>query len=69
MATLAERIAILEQQVARLQKTQPTPSDRAWLDDVYGSFRGDAIFQEAMELGRKYRQSLRPRHGKRKSRR
>lgn len=45
----------------------PLPAGREWLDDVYGKFAGDSIFEEAMEIGRKYRKSLRARKGTRPS--
>jgi hypothetical protein len=60
------RVAALEEQVARLRR-QPLHSraGRAWLDDQYGKFANDPVFRQAMKLGRKYRESLRPRGAKR----
>ena len=68
---LEQRVAALEQKIARLQRRQESraSSDRAWLDDLYGKFSGDPIFEKAMKLGRKYRQSLRPRARKTKPKR
>jgi hypothetical protein len=67
---LEKRVAMLEQQVARLQSSRQSnsPTDRGWLDDLYGSFASDPIFEHAMKLGRQYRKSLRPapRKGNRK---
>ena len=59
---LEHRVAALEKQIARLQRGQKlnTDSGRPWLDDLYGKFTGDPIFEQAMRLGRKYRRSLRP---------
>ena len=70
-ADLENRVIVLEKQVARLQRRQgATPqAGRTWLDDLYGKFAGDPIFQQAMKLGRKYRKSLRPRARKVKSKR
>ena len=67
--TLQQRVAALERQVASLQQRQKpnAPAGREWLDDLYGAFAGDAIFQQAMKLGRSYRNSLRPRSRKTKS--
>jgi hypothetical protein len=69
--SLEKRVAELERQVARLQEQQragmSAPAGREWLDDLYGAFAGDPVFEQAMTLGRKYRQSLRPR-GRRKPR-
>ncbi|HEY8748433.1 MAG TPA: hypothetical protein VIM11_10685 [Tepidisphaeraceae bacterium] len=66
---LEKRVAALEQMVAQMQRAQVFGSEtnsRAWVDDLYGKFAGDSYFQEAMKLGREYRESLRP--GKRKAR-
>jgi hypothetical protein len=70
-ASLENRIATLEQQVARLQKRQnmSVPAGQEWLADLYGKFAADPIFDRAMKLGRKYRKSLRPRVKKGKSKR
>lgn len=68
--TLKQRVEALEETVARLQQQQESGSSgRAWLDDLYGKFAGDPVFAKAMKLGRKYRQSLRPRIPKAKTKR
>jgi hypothetical protein len=67
--SLESRIAELERQVAHLQEQQKArmaPGGREWLDDLYGAFAGDPVFERAMKLGREYRKSLRPR-GRRKA--
>jgi len=69
-ATLKQRVEALEQIVASLQQQQgPDPTGRAWVDDLYGKFAGDPVFENAMKLGRKYRQSLQPRVRKAKTKR
>ena len=56
--TLERRVAELEAKVAELT---PSPkSDTSFVDSVWGVFRGDPAFLEAMKLGRQYRESLRP---------
>ena len=59
---LEKRIAVLEEQVARLQQQnkQNGPSGREWVDDLSGAFARDPIFEQAMKLGRAYRKSTRP---------
>jgi hypothetical protein len=60
-ATLKERVAALEQQVALLRRADRSQRNgRAWVDDLYGRFAGDPIFARAMKLGARYRRSLRP---------
>jgi hypothetical protein len=65
---LEKRVAALEQRVAGLQRQQESSATgRAWLDDLYGKFAGDPVFDRAMKLGRKYRKSLRARPRKTKA--
>jgi hypothetical protein len=65
-----KRVAALEEQVARLQKSQGSGAgNRAWLDDLYGKFENDPSFAQAMKLGRQYRKSLQPRGRKGKAKR
>ncbi len=70
VAELEKRVRALEEEVARLRRRlQGREMDsRPWWKQIAGSFKGDRGFVEAMRLGRKYRQSLRPR-GPKKPRR
>lgn len=47
--SLEKRVAELERQVARLQEPQRTgmsaPAGREWVDDLYGAFAGDPVFE------------------------
>ncbi|GEM_PF-407486 len=65
------RVAALETEVAHLKQRleEPVVAKRHWVDDVYGAFADDPDFLEAMRLGRKYRDSLRPKPPKRTSKR
>jgi hypothetical protein len=58
-SNLAKRVELLEREVAELRgMVGPTKPDwRKWLRDIYGAFENDPLFDEAMELGRKYRES------------
>lgn len=61
-ASLESRVAKLERQLAKLQQREAARNDapgRAWIEDLYGAFAGDAVFARAMKLGREYRRSLR----------
>jgi hypothetical protein len=56
-----KRITQLEQQVDALQKKIGGIGDeKPWWERIAGSFENDPIYAKAMKLGRKYRESLRP---------
>ena len=59
---IEHRVAALEAEMARVkeQLEKAVPSQGDWLDEIYGAFAGDPHFEEAMRLGREYRESLRP---------
>jgi hypothetical protein len=56
------RVAALEAEMERL-KAQNQP----WWEKISGTFDDDPIYDEAMALGRAYRESLRPKTAKRRS--
>src|SRR5690349_21037637 len=65
MATLSleERVAALEDEVAQLKtKMGKEQSSDAlpWWERIFGAFRDDPLYEEAMALGRAYRGALRP---------
>ena len=64
---IEHRVAALEVEVARLKEQfeKAFPSQGDWLDEIYGAFKDDPIFDEAMRLGREYRESLRPKGARR----
>jgi hypothetical protein len=66
---LEQRVAALEAEVAELKKKLNGPQEdkRHWVEKIYGAFEGSEAFKEAMALGRKYRESLRPKPRSRKS--
>jgi hypothetical protein len=68
---IEDRVAALEAEMARMkaQLEKVVPAQRDWLDEVYGAFEGDPIFEEAMRLGREYRESLRPKPRSKQSKR
>lgn len=70
LSLLTARIEALEAEVARLkEKVNTAPdSDLPWWEKTWGMFANDPDYDAAMELGRKYRESLRPKPVKRKAR-
>lgn len=58
--TVEERLTALEQKMERLldEKAQE-PRQIPWWEKIYGSFAGSEDYDEAMRLGREYRQSQR----------
>jgi hypothetical protein len=66
--SLEERVALLERRVAELQSERAAraPGDRDWLEAIYGRFKNDPIFAEAVRLGRTYRRSSRGRKRRRR---
>lgn len=62
-AKFSRRIAELEEQVALLSQqvnSQPQSNETAWWKKIVGIYKDDPEFEEAMRLGREYRESLRP---------
>jgi hypothetical protein len=68
--SIERRVAALEAEVAwlkaRIEATEK-PAD-PWLEKVWGSFANDPVYEEAMRLGREYRESLRPKQAKKRKR-
>lgn len=57
---LEERVAFLEAEVARLKnKIEIDLSAKPWWEKVVGTFADNPSYDEAMQLGREYRESLR----------
>ena len=67
-ANLLQRLEALEAEVARLKNRLDQKGDRTkpWWKQIAGTFEGDSYYAEAMRLGRKYRESLRPKARKKK---
>lgn len=57
--TLEERVALLEQEVLQLKRQLQKPTDTPWWEQIGGVFANVPAFDEAVALGRKYRQSQR----------
>lgn len=71
VAEIELRLAALEAEVAELKQRLEEPAEpkQHWVDKVFGAFADDPDFLEAMRLGRKYRESQRPKAAKRGAKR
>lgn len=60
--SVEERLSVLEAEVARLQQKVDSASveQKPWWEKIWGTFKDDPEYEEAMRLGREYRESLRP---------
>lgn len=61
---LEARVALLEEEVARLKSSledssSPSVDSQPWWEKIAGTFADDPMYDEAMQLGKKYRESLR----------
>jgi hypothetical protein len=67
MPEIELRIEALEVEVSQLKRRLDTALQPAkpWWQEIYGTFADDPLYEEAMRLGRKYRESLRPKRAKR----
>jgi hypothetical protein len=59
---LEKRVAALEAEVAKLkaESTKSAANQRPWWEEIAGTFADDPAFEEAMRLGREWRESFRP---------
>ena len=69
-ADLEKRVAALEGEVARLRHDLAASSakQQPWWEEVAGVFADDPAFEEAMRLGREWRESFKPNTSRKKSR-
>ena len=59
--SLEERVSALEEEVAYLKEVADNKLNaRPWWEQIAGTFKDDSDYEEAMRLGREYRESLRP---------
>jgi hypothetical protein len=68
-AEIEQRLRKLEAELAELRaKVNRSDTDnRQWWEEIAETFADDPAFDEAMKLGRKYRESLKPKRKKRRN--
>jgi hypothetical protein len=60
-SSLEKRVAALEEELAALRRTiEGVAPAKPWWERIAGTFEHDPVYEQAMKLGRKYRESLRP---------
>lgn len=64
-SSMEKRLSALEGEVERLKAQL---DKRPWWEQIAGTFANDPMFEEAMRLGREYRESLRPKPRKKRGR-
>ncbi|WP_009633612.1 hypothetical protein [Synechocystis sp. PCC 7509] len=58
---IEKRLTHLEAEVARLKhKVETDLSSKPWWEKIAGTFADNSAYDEAMQLGREYRESFRP---------
>lgn len=70
LSLLVSRVEALEAEVARMKERAngAEDSDLPWWEKRWGMFDNVPDYDKAMELGRKYRESLRPKSSKKGAR-
>lgn len=61
IADIEERVTILESEVSQLKRVMASPRrpQKRWWREIAGTFANNPDFEEAMRLGREYRESQR----------
>jgi len=64
--TMEARVSALERELNQIKQLLRRKSGPVapWWERIAGAFEDDPVFEQAMTLGRQYRESLRPRVGK-----
>ena len=60
--TVEQRLSTLEQEMRRVkERIEPenTMTANPWLDHVFGAFKDDPLFEEAVRYGREWREAQR----------
>ncbi|MGD0516518.1 MAG: hypothetical protein ABSA26_03200 [Thermoguttaceae bacterium] len=56
---LEKRVAILEKELTKLKnRVETVEPGKPWWERITGTFEKDPVYEQAMKLGRNYRQAL-----------
>jgi hypothetical protein len=67
--SLEQRMAELEQELAALRKkVEDLAGTKPWWERIAGTFEHDAVYEQAMRLGREYRRPQRPNGARKRNR-
>jgi hypothetical protein len=73
LAEIESRLKALEQRMDQCTGVLPPrgapATNKRWVEEVWGAFANDPLFDEAMRLGRKWREADRPKAKAKKSKR
>lgn len=58
--TIEERVALLEREILQLKNQLHKPTVLPWWEQISGAFANIPAFDEAVDLGRQYRESQPP---------
>jgi len=69
LAQVEKRLTVLEQELREFKRQSASPRRTGqWYVDNAGKFENDPVYKEIVRLGRKYRESLRPKSQRKKKR-
>ena len=60
MSDLEKRVEALEKELALLKHSKSVGDAKPWWERIAGTFQDNEEYRDAMRLGSKYRESLRP---------
>jgi hypothetical protein len=56
---LEKRVAMLEEELTKLKnRVETVDPGKPWWERITGTFEKDPVYEQAMKLGRQYRQAL-----------
>ena len=66
-SSLKDRVDVLEHELASLKARVDGKPANLWWIELFGVYKDDPLFEEAMKLGAEYRESLRPKPAKKRA--